>query len=749
MYDTRSRIAALRKKVALIEKELTEIRPFLRVPDKGQILSAFRSQDRTKIAPFRSVYVDQNGNDNTGDGSIYAPLRNIEPAVDLANAISTSNVFVVIGAGTYFVDNPVNLPNNTFLVGWDRAVWVIEPNSLTDDVFQVNDANAEVVFIDGAIIGLATTGAGINQTGTNSTVLCFNMTMRNFVGSGYKTSAGAFFCDSCEVSELDSIGTGWDVSNGASMLVTSNRTIDQATVTTLFKVDGSGSQLDIIGPTVVQSANITTFLDIDNGADVELGTGIVDGPTTGIVLDNGSSINAVGIRLKNTTTDIQVVDTASTLNFVGASLDKNKIILPDGFAGENMLFQDGTEGEEATKIFGDLQIGRAERGTKFTTGKGEAYTRGMVVITTDDTATSTTDGGNLTDVSDEAASPSGSTFSFQDVDNDHTILFGSDLSDGSDKLQFAGIELAQTTAAVEVTAKSFTWEYWDGSAWSEITVFAHQDNEAYRYGNVLFIRANNTEDIHFNCDIPDDWTKKTISGDNLYWVRCRINTTVTTAPVFEQAKLITDQFQITPQGTTTFHGLARFKQTIVAAGRVFSETGGISNANVTVGSGGDAWTHRMNDSQANGAGDALYTQFVLPKGIDTSCPINIKLYYQPEQSGASTDASIDISALPLEIQGVLVADPSGGTTPTARTLANTKAVTADAPQVTTISAPIAEETKVQQIETDPIDISDFYEGDLVVVRIYFTSMGSANKDIFVYGIEISATFWSLGERGQI
>ena len=91
------------------------------------------------------------------------------------------------------------------------------------------------------------------------------------------------------------------------------------------------------------------------------------------------------------------------------------------------------------------------------------------------------------------------------------------------------------------------------------------------------------------------------------------------------------------------------------------------------------------------------------------------MYYIPEQAGASTDASVIISVLPIEAQGVLEADPTGGTTPVVRTLANTEAVTTNTGQATTISTPIVDNTKIQQISTDPIDISDYYEGDMLFI----------------------------------
>ena len=770
MYELRSRVEALRKKQKDIEKELEQLSRIrsLEPLQKNQkdfekelsllerksirrreIFSALRTQDRTTIAPFRNVYVDVNGNDDTGDGSFYNPFASIEKGVTVANQISVANVFVAIGAGTYTVNNPFNLPNNTFLVGWGDAVWVAQPSNLTADVFQINDANAEVQFQDGAIIGLGTTGSGINQTGVNSTVLCFGITMRDIGGSGFKTSNGSFFCESTELSELDSIGIGYDVSNGATMLVASNRVLDNATVTTAFNVDGSGSLLDLNGPTIIQSTNVTRALNVDNGGRVAILNAAFNDVNTGIKIDNGSTVVGVAFSFLRTSVDIEVVDAASTLGAVGAAINKNKIQFPVGFKNENMLFVDDTEDEEATKIYGDLFVGRPERGTLLTTGQGEPYTRGMIVLTTDSTATSTTDGGNFIDVTTAATSPTGSTFSFQGTAANHTILLASTLSDGSSLLKHPGVFIIQTTAAVEVTKRSFLFEYWDGAMWQTITVMSIEDVNSFRYGNEVFIRANTREHIRYNQDVINPWTAKTINGTNAFWSRIRIDTTVTTAPVFQQFRIIANYGEFAQDGYSRFYGLARFRQTLLASGNIFSETGGIANFNLDVGTGGlpTGWTHRGNNQQFNGNGDAIYTQFIMPRGIDTSTPLNIIMYYIPEQAGAvTTDATFIISVLPIESQGVLEADPTGGTTPVARTLTNTEVRTANPGQATTISTPSTNNEKIQRIQSDPVDISNYYEGDIVFLRIELDEDGTPNKDFFVLSVEVSAVLWTSGER---
>lgn len=747
MHHLRSRIEALRKKLLDVDKELSTTAPFLRGLTKREIFTALRTKDRSVIAPFRVIYVDLNGNDNTGDGTLYNPFATIEKGVTFANAVSVNNVFVALGPGQYFVNNPFNLPNNTFLFGWDNNRWVASPQNLTADVFQINDVNADVVLVGGAILGLGTTGAGVNQTGVGSTSVHLEVIMRD-ITTGFKISNGAMICDRTELSELDSIVTGYDVSNGASLSVAANSAIDNATVTTMFNADGSGTILNVGGVTTVKSTNITTFMNIDNGASIQHLTGVVDGPTTGIRIDGGSSIASTGSAFVNTTTDIEVVDTASTLQFVGATLDKNKLIFPTGFKGENMLFVDSTEDEEATKIYGDLFVGRPELGTVLCTGEGEPSTRGMIVLTTDSTATATTEGGNFIDVTTAATSPSGSTFSFQGVTANHTILLASTLNDGTDLIKHPGVFILQTTAAVEVTPRSFIFEYWDGAAWEEITVLSIEEINSFRYGNEVFIRANTREHVRYNDDINDLWAKKTINGTNAFWSRIRIATTVTTAPVFEQFRIHANFGEFASDGYSRFYGRSRFRQTLLAAGNVYSETGGIANADLPVGSGGipTGWTHRMNNQQMNGPGDAIYMQFVLPRGIDTSNPLNVVMYYIPEQAGASTDASVIISVIPIEVQGTLEADPAGGTTPVARTLANTETVTANVGQATTVSTPIVDNTKLQQISSDPINISNYYEGDMLFIRIEYDSTGSANKDIFVTSVETNAVLWAHGER---
>ena len=77
------------------------------------------------------------------------------------------------------------------------------------------------------------------------------------------------------------------------------------------------------------------------------------------------------------------------------------------------------------------------------------------------------------------------------------------------------------------------------------------------YANSIFVRANSEEAVRIGIDDSTTWSRKSINGNNLYWLRCRIATAVTTAPVFEQTKLVSSYAKIGADGIQQFFGMAR------------------------------------------------------------------------------------------------------------------------------------------------------------------------------------------------
>lgn len=536
------------------------------------------------------------------------------------------------------------------------------------------------------------------------------------------------------------------------------------TITDYAKV--TGGVLGLSSCLVGQSATVTDCVEIGAGRLILQNSRFRAGNVGFHITSNSAIVEGIGAAIEDIVTTHISADgglTTPEVLVTGGELRTDKITGPGAWlSSDNLVIQgaDRKAGDKRYSIRSELEVGSPEKGFESVFGEGDSYTRGMVVITSDGTATGTTEGGNLTDVSGDAASSSGSTFSFQGTAANHCIYVGSSLDDASDVLKFWGIKSKQTTAAVEVTAKSFVFELWNGSAWVDFNTMATESSLYYAYADEVFIRANSSEHIRFGLardgsfiDGPggatQTWTKKTISGDNLFWIRIRIDTAVTTAPVFEQFKLSTNRSEINADGTHTFHGSSRFAQSLFTGGNTFGESGGVGAASFTVGSGGGetGWTHPVKNSNLTSTADRLYYQMTLPKGIDTSKGVFLDMHFDVNNEGAGEDAIISCSFLPTEVIGVEEADPTGGITPVLRSNANTEERTDKAAQVQTVTGfTTSENLKVIKIRFGPYDISDYYEDDVAFIRFGMTDTGTANIQSQIISIQLSASKWTHGER---
>lgn len=670
-----------------------------------------------------------------------AQFTSVKEALD---SITDSGVFnrysITIGPGIFDEDNPIQLkPWVSVRSAATKELTVVGAINSDEDLFIGCDRS----FLSSMVLTGVSSGSALSFA-VSGNMLVDDLILVDCEHGIFINNTDSFieahniyaqtYTDT--ISEVFTVVSGTAVIRGFTV-------ISDSTIETLIKCDaGSVTVFNMWS----ESLNVTNGLYVDNGGHFIGFSGEIANSVNAIRINNSSSIDLNNINVSGDTTNhILVEDTISHIHVIGCGIDRSKVVFPDGYINDTAIFLDTTH--HIVSVQGSFTVGRPEYGTSSTFGGGRTCTRGMNVLTTDGTASTLSDGGNIVDVTSSASSTvSGTTFSFQGTTTDHTILVGSLLSDGADKLKAWGIRQEQTIAAVEVTPKSFVTEYWNGSAWSGCSNMATHTWKGYAYANELFIRANSSE--HVGCHIPDDWTKKTINGENTYWLRFRIINDLTTSPVFDIFHLQTDRFKVGREGINTFHGKAKFKETLLAAGNIFGESGGVLDSSLDIGSGDipTGWGHVMKNNKLNGSGDALYFQTDLHKGVCTSCPLSIKVLGCVVSDGASSDGTIIISALPVEVQGVKEADSSGGVIPVERTLANTKAFTTDQAQYEMCSVPFSDNTKMQSFEFNTIDISDYYEGDMVFIRIEMDYAGSANKDFLICGVEVSGSSWTNGER---
>ena len=86
------------------------------------------------------------------------------------------------------------------------------------------------------------------------------------------------------------------------------------------------------------------------------------------------------------------------------------------------------------------------------------------------------------------------------------------------------------------------------------------DGKYYPQGNTYFEKLGSVHHIRYDSSLAiDNWTKNDpISGGTAYyWTRFRIESAVTTAPIFEQFKLHTNRSEINSDGWIEYFGKAR------------------------------------------------------------------------------------------------------------------------------------------------------------------------------------------------
>lgn len=405
------------------------------------------------------------------------------------------------------------------------------------------------------------------------------------------------------------------------------------------------------------------------------------------------------------------------------------------------------------RAFGtDLALGFPERGSALYAGKGSPYGLGMVALTTNSTATNVSDGGGFVDVTVAAQSlpgfPTSATVTFQGGAAGHSILWCSARQDATlDELKHWGLRIVQTTASV---GGSYIFEIptpgGAGQEWTEIGVMAVSEVEQYRYANNVFLRgtpaAPTTEILRWGIDADTTWENRTINGQAGYWCRVRITSAVATLPVFETMWLTDSFLESNRTGQRTASGLARWRGSIQASGNIWSETS-LGGSSYTVGTGAVTWSHDLDNSVLSATADELFYQFNIPRGLDTSYPLKIRVYYM-NFSGAAGTNTLVLDLIPLQSTNVLIADPGGGVVPIVRTLAATTTLTAiPGSQVSVLCTD--SDTQLQSSFFESFDLSDFYEDDMVALRI---QVADNAPDVTVWGLGIEGVFWSDG-RGLL
>jgi len=651
-------------------------------------------------------------------------FTSLKDALDSITDASATNPYTIqVGPGIFVEDNPIQLKAYVSVIGSAKYTSQIEPlNANTDLFIGANFAtmdNMTVAFVTGATnyaVHMAVPGEMLVQN--ISTFNCSN---------GYLVNNAAAVMDIIDViflTDTETTITGVKVAQGRAE-TRYLKVLGLSDVGTILDVDGANSSATVAN-ILSYSPNVDCICCLQNGAAVSGGGLIVQNAVDGVVitgantnidLSNNQILNSQvdGFRIENTGTDIRT--NLSTTNITGSEnlnfniLNPNSITTGTGFTdlakgyiepGAEFYTSiiDITEGDAGVNILGELHVGSSLIPSESVFGRGDSHTF-EYVYTFDGVST-------YTDRTTAAKSFSGSSFTFDGVTAGNALYIANRFP-----LTFEGIKIAIETAAV-IGAGSIVAEYWNGSTWAELNGCTVKSSPGFlKYAKNYFSQTGNYH-IKYNPFIRDDWAVNDPPslGTDYYWMRFRVVTAITTAPIFQQIKIHTDRAEINTDGTIELHMDARvYKKLVVDAIRPLE--GNMQNASIyvdeNVGVG-------LENNRFTSVGDLLGVSFELPEDCDTSAPL-IFVW----KGKFATPGNVNFT-----VRRNIVAP--GASYTNAEPAASGNTVTVTTGLITISAADTREDFRVDIDISDAIPSRDAGFGDEIWITLQYPTRGAGNFD---------------------
>lgn len=554
--------------------------------------------------PGRTVMVAKSG----------SSYSTIAAGITAANALTptgTAPVTILVYPGLYSEDS-LTLPAYCNLVGIGKIGSVIINATSTSATILTASGAQEIA---GLVFSNTSAGDGVGVTTSAASTLIRDCVFQNCRGAVVVTGSSAVGCvvQNCIInySISDNAGTGVLITGGAEAIVQS------------VSVRGTGGSLDPYFGISVQAASKVTVSSClvrysyigyhCNGASFMYVSGsAAENCTTGYraaSADTTLQVNAGSIR--DCTTDISIGNAAVTGYYAG-SAELEKV----DFGGATDFFLNITQftkGDEGQKIVGELAVGRWDRPSETCLGAGDSTVDAMYVF-------SNTNGtvGTWLDNTEDASSKTGSTFSpFAGT------AAGNCFYVGNTERIFPGIKLEDITPALVIGTGSLILEYYNGTAWVEL--YGMEADSDYPHDSRARKYFQATGNVQIRVNDQDDWAKNTLNGVNAYWMRWRIVTAITTAPVAERCKCHTNRYEINKTGFSEKFGLAQGTRDISLS--LMTDIQGFNSSNVPLNANSNTYLVVENNDRDNNRKDGSGGTFRVPRGLNTAYPITFHILF--------------------------------------------------------------------------------------------------------------------------
>jgi len=622
---------------------------------------------------YHVVYVSKDGNDTTGDGNVGNPYLTVKHALSsISDNDSTNRYSIKIGPGVYVENNPLALKAYVSIDGGDQFdTQLVASNTTSNLITGASGSSLNRIDLKGVTSGYAVSFSaagcmvmrncsvtgGQNGRLVNNAISSMDINKISMVSSGpsfnygVHVTAGFLLINNYSISsqptitccvhasgsnsrvnltqfftDSNNITTAICVENSADVTVNGARITGDLgdRMGTAFRCTDAGSELDVLS-TYIQHADYGVY--VDGECDVDLSSVIIENCQYGLYshTTGNEAIHIHGGAISASIDyDIYLTESTATLIGSGMAVDEDKLYLDN--ANVYMAHISTNDGDEGLGIKGELHVGSPESGSESVFGEGDSYIRGLLAYTYD--------GTTYTDISDDVKSYSGSTFTFPNLNVNSAIYLGSDLvvSNTADYHQSLGIKMSLVTSQ---SGGAIVAEYWDGSSWTEFnTMTAESGGSYYRKSDQLFSVGAGSYQVRYDPFIDEDWTKNndpSYAGGNRYWVRFRITSTLSIAPIFEQFKLHSNRTELNNDGYNEMMGRARPYITVSVPWSTFQDSAskmGDKDLYLT-----DNCHTGFKKNKFDGDGDSIGTVFTIPNWVDTSAPMKVKVVLVPAYSG--------------------------------------------------------------------------------------------------------------------
>ena len=506
-----------------------------------------------------------------------------------------------------------------------------------------------------------------------------------------------------------------ECNSGITFLVTSS--INSGTITDLIRINNGTAFLCaniVVSPFVVATDGLVVA-----AAVVETSSVNIEGCVNALhITSDLANIKLRATRLEGLTNDILVDPALSggTFRANSSEFSTSKINAPlPWLQGADIgiaIFDSVADDDTTFRVATELAVGTPNIPSRAAFGEGDAYNAIMTVLTNTNTTI-----GTWANITTAMKSVSGSTAQiFPGVGSNNCCFFGS-------IVPFYGLEINIVTAEV-IGAGSLAWEYWNGATWVQFSVMTSlAASPLTQFSNTVFQRTG-IETISFQQGFVG-WTPTALNGFNLYWVRARIVTPITTPPVLEYTKLIPNQMKIGQKGEVTFFGDARVGQNLPwNMGNLFTIVGAApSSESILVST--DISLAYIDNEFTNNSVDSRGGIIRIPLGLDTSSPLSLSFDWFPLGTGGDVELEVNYAYIKPgnTLNGTL----------TQFSLANVQ------------TAPL---TNVTARTTFQVPVNTVVPGDMIAIRVFRDARGSNPQDtlaasIALFNTQLTGLFWKL------